>query len=221
MGEGATVTVGIAAYESPIRTALYGILEGAAGIMVVGEASDGTSAVELATLRGPQVLLVDVASPGLDGLAAARSIRRHAPGTQVLLLAGSADNELLFPALQAGTAGFLLRNSEPGDVVNAVRAVAAGDAILPPPAIRHLVDRCIGDGAERRDKARRRISILTSREQEVLVHLGKGMANASIARTMCLSEGAVKAHVSRLLAKLRCENRVQAALLARDAGLPG
>jgi DNA-binding NarL/FixJ family response regulator len=221
MGEGVTVTVGIAAHESLIRTGLCGILADAVGIIVVGEASDGAGAVDLATSRGPQVLLMDVASPGMDGLAAARAVRRHAPGTQVLLLTGSADSELLFPALQAGTSGFLLRNSEPGYVVNAVRAVAAGDAILPPPAIRHLVDRCIGEGVERRDRARRRISVLTSREQEVLVYLAKGMANAAIARTMCLSEGAVKAHVSRLLAKLRCDNRVQAALLARDAGLPG
>jgi DNA-binding NarL/FixJ family response regulator len=216
-----TITVGIAASEVLIRTALSGILEGAGDIIVAGQARDGAAAVELARCSRPQVLLMDATSPGLDGLATARLVRRQAPSTQVLLLAGSANGELLFPALQAGASGFLLRNSEPNDVVNAVRAVAAGDAVLPPPAIRRLVDRCVGDGAERRDKARRRIGALTNREQDVLVHLAKGMSNAAIARTMCLSEGAVKAHVSRLLAKLRCDNRVQAALIAWDAGMPG
>jgi DNA-binding NarL/FixJ family response regulator len=216
-----TITVGIAASEILIRTALFGILEDADDIIVAGEARDGASAVELAKCSRPQVLVMDAASPGMDGLATARLIRRQVPSTQVLLLAGSASGELLFPALQAGASGFMLRNSDPVDLVNAVRAVAVGDAILPPPAIRRLVDRCIGDGAERREKARRRISVLTAREQDVLVHLAKGMSNAAIARTMCLSEGAVKAHVSRLLSKLRCDNRVQAALIARDAGMPG
>jgi DNA-binding NarL/FixJ family response regulator len=167
------------------------------------------------------VLLIDAASSGIDGVAATRLVRRQSSHTQVLLLADSADDELLFPALHAGVAGVLPRNSEPSVLVNAVRAVADGDAILPPPAIRRLVDRCVGVGAERSELARRRISVLTSREQEVLVHLAKGMSNAMIARTMYLSEGAVKAHVSRLLSKLGCNNRVEAALIARDAGLPG
>jgi DNA-binding NarL/FixJ family response regulator len=216
-----TITVGIAAHEVLIRTALSGILAEAEDIIVTGEVRDGAAAAELARRRRPQVLLIDAASPGMDGVAAARLVRRQASHTQVLLLADSADGELLFPALQAGAAGFLPRNSEPGVLLNAVRAVADGDAILPPPAIRRLVDRCVGDGAERRESARGRISVLTIREQEVLVHLAKGMSNATIARTMYLSEGAVKAHVSRLLTKLRCNNRVQAALIARDAGLPG
>jgi DNA-binding NarL/FixJ family response regulator len=215
------ITVGIAASEVLIRTALFGILEGAADIIVTGEARDAAAAVELARRVRPQVLLMDAGSPGMDGLAAARLVRRQAPATQVLLLSSSATGELLFPALQAGASGFLLRNSEPGDLVNAVRAVAAGDAILPPPAIRRLVDRCVGDGADRGDRARRRIGALTGREKDVLLHLAKGMSNAAIARTMCLSEGAVKAHVSRLLAKLRCDNRVQAALIAWEAGMPG
>ena len=218
-----TITVGIAAYEVLIRTALSGILAEAGDIVITGEASDGAAAAELARRRRPQVLLIDAASPGMDGVAVARLVRRQASHTQVLLLADSADGELLFPALHAGAAGFLPRNSEPGVLVNAVRAVADGDAILQPPAIRRLVDRCVGVGVgdERGESARRRISVLTIREQEVLVHLAEGMSNATIARTMYLSEGAVKAHVSRLLSKLRCSNRVQAALIARDAGLPG
>ena len=215
------ITVGIAEHNVLLRTSLSGMLQGIGDIVVACEVRDGFGAVEMAQRCRPKVMLMDAALPGMNAQAAVRLVRRRAPSTQVLLLAGADGGELLFPALHAGAAGFLSRNSEPGDLVAAVRAVAAGDAILPPSAIRRLVDRVVGDGADSRSQARRMVGTLTSREREVLLHLGKGMANAAIARTMNLSEGAVKAHISRLLTKLRCDNRVQAALIAREAGLPG
>lgn len=137
------------------------------------------------------------------------------------MLATPAAGELVLPALRAGAAGFLLKDREPDELVNAVRAVAAGDAILCPPITRWLVDNVIGGAAERADRARRQVGVLTEREREVLVHVAKGMGNAKIARAMFLSEGAIKAYMSRLFTKLRCENRVQAALIAHHAGVVG
>ena len=215
-----TITVGIADDEVLIRTGVRGVLERAGGIAVIGEAGDGTAALELARRQRPQVLLMDAAMPGMEGLAAVRLVRRHVPGTQVIMLCTPHTEEMLFPALRAGAAGFLFKNGEPDALVNAVRVVAAGEAVLSPSATRALVDHFTGADSERRDAARNRISLLTRREQEVLVYLAQGMANARIARLMYLSEGAIKAHVSRLLTKLRCDNRVQAALIARDAALP-
>ncbi|MDX3656694.1 response regulator transcription factor [Streptomyces sp. ID05-26A] len=215
-----TITVGIADDEVLIRTGVRGLLERSGNVVVVGEAGDGGGALELARRQRPQVLLMDASMPGMEGLAAVRLVRRHVPGTQVIMLCTQQTEEMLFPALRAGAAGFLFKNGEPDALVKAVRAVAAGEAILSPSATRALIDHFTGADSERRDAARSRISLLTRREQEVLVYLAQGMANARIARLMYLSEGAIKAHVSRLLTKLRCDNRVQAALIARDAALP-
>jgi DNA-binding NarL/FixJ family response regulator len=215
-----TITVGIADDEVLIRTGVRGVLERSGNVVVVGEAGDGGGALELARRQRPQVLLMDASMPGMEGLAAVRMVRRHVPGTQVIMLCTRQTEEMLFPALRAGAAGFLFKSGEPDALVNAVRAVAAGEAILSPSATRALIDHFTGADSERRDAARSRIGLLTRREQEVLVYLAQGMANARIARLMYLSEGAIKAHVSRLLTKLRCDNRVQAALIARDAALP-
>ncbi|MCG8925745.1 response regulator transcription factor [Lentzea sp. CC55] len=215
-----TITVGIADDQVLVRTGVRGVLERSGGIVVIGEAGDGSGAVEMVRRHRPQVLLMDASMPGMEGLAAVRMVRRSVPGTQVVVLCTPRTEEMLFPALRAGAAGFLFKNGEADTLVTAVRAVAAGEAILSPSATRALVDHFTGADSERRDAARSRISLLTRREQEVLVYLAQGMANARIARLMYLSEGAIKAHVSRLLTKLRCDNRVQAALIARDAALP-
>ncbi|SDF95310.1 DNA-binding response regulator, NarL/FixJ family, contains REC and HTH domains [Lentzea fradiae] len=215
-----TITVGVADDEVLVRTGVRGALEQSGGIAVVGEAGDGNGAVELARRQRPQVLLMDASMPGMEGLSAVRVVRRHVPGTQVIVLCGPQTEDMLFPALRAGAAGFLFKTGDAEALRNAVRAVAAGEAMLSPSATRALIDHFTGADSERRDAARNRISLLTRREQEVLVYLAQGMANARIARLMYLSEGAIKAHVSRLLTKLRCDNRVQAALIARDAALP-
>jgi DNA-binding NarL/FixJ family response regulator len=211
--------VGIVDDEPLVRAGVRGVLERAEEIVVVGEAHNGKAGIELAMRHRPQVLLVDTTMPGTDGLVMLRELRRHVPMTQVVMLATPATSELLVPALRAGAAGFLLKNREPGELVNAVRAVAAGDAVLCPTITRSFVDQVIGRGVERQDQARRQVRVLTEREREVLGHVAKGMGNAKIARAMSLSEGSIKAYVTRLLTKLRCENRVQAALIAYDAAL--
>jgi DNA-binding NarL/FixJ family response regulator len=213
------ITVGIVDDEILIRAGVRGVLERAGEITVVDEASDGPSAVRLARAHRPQVLLIDTTLPGMDGTTITRLIRRHVPTTQVVMLAAGTDDELVIPALQAGAVGFLRKDGDPADLVRAVRVAATGEVALCPATTRHLVDHVTGARAERWESARQRVSILTQREREVLVHLARGMGNARIARTMCLSEGSVKAYVSRLLVKLRCDNRVQAALVAYDAAL--
>jgi DNA-binding NarL/FixJ family response regulator len=213
------ITVGIVDDEVLIRTGIRGVLEQAEGIVVVGEANDGPGAVELARAHRPHVLLIDTAMPGMAETATVRLVRRHVPATQVVMLATPTDSELLLPVLRAGAAGFLRKDGEPGDLVKAVRVVAAGEAILCPATTRSLVDHVAGGLGERRDQASIRVGGLTQREREVLIHVAKGMGNARIARILCLSEGSIKAYVSRLFTKLRCDNRVQAALMAYDAGL--
>jgi len=213
------ITVGIVDDEILIRAGIRSVLEDAEEIVVVGEAGDGPGAVEVARAHRPHVLLVDTTMPGMDGPTAIRMVRRQVPGTQVVMLATGTDGELLLPALQAGATGFLRKDGEPSDLIRAVRVVAAGDVILCPAATRRLVDHVTGVRAERWESARKRVGVLTQRERDVLVHLAKGLGNARIARALCLSEGSIKAYVSRLLVKLGCDNRVQAALIAYDAAL--
>jgi DNA-binding NarL/FixJ family response regulator len=219
LGEYNRITVGIVDDEILVRKGIRGILDATEEIEVVGEAFDGSEAVELARAHRPQVLLMDTAMPGMDLPATVRLIRRQVPATQVVALAASADGQLLLPALQAGVAGFLCKDGEPDELIKAVRVVACGGAILCPTATRSLVEFVCGGPAERRCLASKRVRSLTQREREVLIHVAKGMDNARIARVLCLSEGSIKAYVSRLLTKLGCTNRVQAALIAYDAAL--
>jgi DNA-binding NarL/FixJ family response regulator len=213
------ITVGIVDDEVLVRTGIRGVLERAGEIMVVGEACDGSGAVELAMAHRPRVLLIDTAMAGMNEPAIVQAVRRQAPATQVVLLADPANSGLLLPVLRAGAVGFILKDSEPGELVNAVRVVAGGGTFLCPAATRTLVGHVIGGHTERREEARRRVDVLTPREREVLTYVGKGIGNARIARLMSLSEGSVKAYMSRLLTKLRCDNRVQAALIAYEANL--
>jgi DNA-binding NarL/FixJ family response regulator len=213
------IAVGIVDDEVLIRTGVREVLDHVGEIEVVGEACDGPGAVWLATAHRPQVLLIDTAMPGMPGPRTVAMIRRRVPTTQIVVLAAADDGQLLLPMLQAGTAGFLFKDGDPGALVRAVRVVAAGGTFLSPPAARLLVDHLVGSQDDRRDEARQRIALLKTREREVLRYVGQGWGNARIARVMYLSEGAIKAHVSRVLAKLRCDNRVQAALIARDAAL--
>jgi DNA-binding NarL/FixJ family response regulator len=213
------ITVGIVDDEVLVRTGIRGVLERAGEIMVVGEACDGSGAVDLAMAHRPRVLLIDAAMAGLNEPATVRAVRRQAPSTQVVLLAAPVHSGLLLPVLRAGAAGFLLKDSEPGELVNAVRVVAGGGTFLCPAATRTLIGHVVDGHTERREEARRRVGVLTPREREVLTCVGKGMGNARIARLLSLSEGSVKAYMSRLLTKLRCDNRVQAALIAYEANL--
>ncbi|MET3982256.1 response regulator transcription factor [Streptomyces sp. PvR034] len=214
------IRVVIADDEPLIRAGIRMILTSAPDIEVVAEAANGREAVELARAHAPDVVLLDIQMPVMDGLAALDELVRAAPSAHALILTTFGERENVLRALSHGSAGFLLKDSAPGELIGAVRAAAAGDAYLSPAATRHVVDQLAsGRSAGRAEDARRRVAALSERERGVLALLGEGLSNADAGRRLHMSEATVKTYVSRILAKLGCENRVQAALLARDAGL--
>ncbi|MFE9930235.1 response regulator [Streptomyces sp. NPDC005533] len=214
------IRVVIADDEPLIRAGIRMILTSAPDIEVVAEAANGREAVELARSHAPAVMLLDIQMPVMDGLTALAELRRAAPEVRALILTTFGEKENVLRALGQGGAGFLLKDSAPGELIGAVRAAAAGDAYLSPGATRHVVDQLAsGKAAVRGEEARRRVAELSERERGVLALLGEGLSNAEAGRRLHMSEATVKTYVSRILAKLGCENRVQAALLARDAGL--
>ncbi|MFD6970091.1 response regulator [Streptomyces sp. NPDC059979] len=214
------IRVVIADDEPLIRAGIRMILTSAPDIEVVAEAANGREAVELARLHAPGVMLLDIQMPVMDGLTALGELRRAAPEVRALILTTFGEKENVLRALGQGGAGFLLKDSAPGELIGAVRAAAAGDAYLSPGAARHVVDQLAsGKAAARGEEARRQVAELSERERGVLALLGEGLSNADAGRRLHMSEATVKTYVSRILAKLDCENRVQAALLARDAGL--
>ncbi|GHE61033.1 DNA-binding response regulator [Streptomyces vinaceus] len=214
------IRVVIADDEPLIRAGIRMILTSAPDIEVVAEAANGREAVELARAHTPDVMLLDIQMPVMDGLTALGELGRAAPEVRALILTTFGEKENVLRALGSGGAGFLLKDSAPGELIGAVRAASAGDAYLSPGATRHVVDQLAsGRGAARGEEARRRVAELSERERGVLALLGEGLSNADAGRRLHMSEATVKTYVSRILSKLGCENRVQAALLARDAGL--
>ncbi len=214
------IRVVIADDEPLIRAGIRMILTSAPDIEVVAEAANGREAVELARAHVPDVMLLDIQMPVMDGLTALGELGRAAPEVRALILTTFGEKENVLRALGSGGAGFLLKDTAPGELIGAVRAAAAGDAYLSPGATRHVVDQLAsGQGAARGEEARRRVAELSERERGVLALLGEGLSNADAGRRLHMSEATVKTYVSRILSKLGCENRVQAALLARDAGL--
>ncbi|MCM4080527.1 response regulator transcription factor [Actinoplanes sp. TRM88002] len=202
-----------------IRAGIRAILDNDAGIEVIAEAGDGIEAVDLVRRHRPAVVLMDIRMPRRDGLAAAAEIRRVAPATGVLMLTTFGEDEYIVRAIAAGAAGFLLKSSDPRELTAAIRAVAAGAAYLSPRVahrvITELAGARLGAGAEARSK----VDSLTGREREVLALIGEGLSNAEIGRRLFLVEGTVKAYVSSLLSRLGARNRVQAAIVAYEAGL--
>ncbi|MEV0410495.1 response regulator transcription factor [Streptomyces sp. NPDC050448] len=214
------IRVVIADDEPLIRAGIRMILTSAPDIEVVAEAANGREAVDLARAHTPDVMLLDIQMPVMDGLTALGELGRAAPEVRALILTTFGERENVLRALGSGGAGFLLKDSAPGELIGAVRAAAAGDAYLSPGATRHVVDQLAsGQAAGRGEEARRRVAELSERERGVLALLGEGLSNADAGRRLHMSEATVKTYVSRILSKLGCENRVQAALLARDAGL--
>ncbi|WP_033436364.1 response regulator [Saccharothrix sp. NRRL B-16314] len=184
---------------------------------VVGEAANGLDAVHLAEQLRPDVVLMDVRMPVLDGVEATKRIAEA--GTAKVLVMTTFDlDEYALSALRNGASGFLLKDTPPGDLVSALRAVASGDAVVSPSVTKRLLSRFLGDGGgELRDAAV--LEALTEREREVLVLIAKGLSNTEIARKLFLSEATVKTHVGRILAKLELRDRVQAVVLAYETGL--
>lgn len=212
------IQVLVADDEAMVRAGVRAILATDGGVEVVAEAADGYQAVELVRAHRPHVALLDIRMPGLDGLAAADEIAAVAPATKVVMLTTFGQDDYIARALGGGAAGFLLKASDPRELITAVHAVAQGAAYLSP-AVAHRVVRNYRDAGGRAVAARRRIEALTDRERDVLALLGAGHSNAEIARTLHIVEGTVKAHVSSILDKLDARNRVRAAILAYEAGL--
>jgi DNA-binding NarL/FixJ family response regulator len=201
-----------------VRTGFRVILETEDDIEVVGEAADGEQAVALAAGTNPDVVLMDVEMPGLDGLAATRLIAESGAGPAVLILTTFDRDDYLFAALQAGASGFLLKNGTPEALIDAVRVLARGDALLAPQITRRVIETFARPGATTPRQAAR-LADLTPREHEVLVALARGATNAEISATMHVGEATVKTHVSRVLTKLGLRDRTQAVVFAYEHGV--
>jgi len=206
--------------EALVRTGLRMILETADDVTVIGEAEDGRAAIDAVGRDRPDVVLMDIRMPKLDGLAATAAIRaRPQPPAVVVLTTFDSDDEV-FRALEAGATGFLLKDTPPAELLRAVRLAAAGDSMLSPTVTRRVITRFTAeDRTNRRRDALDRLRDLTEREREVLVEIGRGHANADIAKVLFMSEATVKTHVSHLFEKLSVTNRVQLAIAAFRAGL--
>jgi DNA-binding NarL/FixJ family response regulator len=205
--------------DALVRSGLRMMLAGAAHIDVVGEADDGRGVLAAVDAHHPDVVLMDIRMPGLDGIAATRLLCAQADPPAVIVLTTFDADELVLRALQAGASGFLLKDTAPAEIVRGIESVHAGEGSLSPTVTRRLIALVAGDSdaGERRDAAQGRLASLTPREREVALAVGQGRANAEIARMLHMSVATVKAHVSRLLAKLEVENRVQIALVVHDA----
>ena len=204
--------------QSLVRAGFRMILESEDGIEVVAEASDGEEAVRAARRARPDVVLMDIRMPGLDGLEATRRILGDGATCRVIMLTTFDPDEYVYAALRAGASGFLLKDVSPEQLIASVRMVAAGDALLAPSITRRLIERFV-----RRDAAAgvapRELSSLTAREREVLTLMARGLNNSELVGQLHLSEATVKTHVARILSKLDLRDRVQAVVLAYETGL--
>ncbi len=199
-----------------VRAGFRMILEGEDDFDVVGESTDGTAAVELVKGERPDVVLMDIRMPGLDGIEATRRIAAAGSGAHVLVLTTFDRDEYVYRSLEAGAAGFLLKTAPPARLIEAVRTVAAGEALLAPSITRRLIESYL---RRPRPEAQARLDALTRRELEVLRLLADGLSNAEIAKRLVVSDTTVKTHVNHVLSKLALRDRVQAVIYAYESGL--
>ncbi len=219
-----TIRVLLVDDQALLRKGFRMLLEEMADIAVVGEAADGGEAVSQCRSHRPDVVLMDVRMPGVDGIEATARIVESVPDSRVLILTTFDLDEYAFAGLRAGASGFLLKDVPPAELVAAIRTVAAGDAVVSPRVTRRLLDTFAhqlpdGDGSPDPGAAGRGLDELTDREREVLVTVAEGLSNAEIAERLYVSEATVKSHVGRILAKLHLRDRVQAAVYAYQVGL--
>jgi DNA-binding NarL/FixJ family response regulator len=205
--------------DALVRAALSMVLAGADDIAIVAEAADGSDVAHAVAEHEPDVVLMDIRMPGMDGLAATELLRARDDAPEVIVLTTFEADDYVLRALRAGAGGFLLKDTPPAEIVRAVRTVAAGEPMLSPTVTRRLIGHVTdSDEGDRRRNAREQLEHLTEREREVAVAIGLGKSNAEIGRELYMSVATVKAHVSHVLEKLELNNRVQIALLAHDAG---
>jgi DNA-binding NarL/FixJ family response regulator len=209
--------------QALLRTGFRMILEAEPDIEVLGEAGDGEAGVSVVAACRPHVVLMDIRMPGTDGIEATRLISHQAPDTRVLILTTFDLDDYVFAGLRAGASGFLLKDTPPAELLHAIRTIATGDAVIAPSATRRLIDRFMpalpAEGAAPASGARDQLARLTDREREVFALIAAARSNREIAAELYLSEGTVKVHVSRLLTKLGLRDRVQAVVLAYEAGV--
>ncbi|MFI0713461.1 response regulator [Streptomyces inhibens] len=213
-----TIRILVVDDEELFRCGLGNLVSMDPGITVVGAACDGAEAVRLAGTCRPDVVLMDIRMPGMDGLTAARKIHALPNAPKVIVLTTFDLDEYVHAALQSGAMGFLLKDTPPRDLIQAVKVVHKGEAMLAPTVTRRLVAHFSRRNSTLLDVARGRLADLTDRERDVLCLVAEGMSNADIAMKLSMTEATVKTHVSRSLNKLGCTNRVQAAILVHEAG---
>lgn len=217
------ITVMIADDQAMVRAGFAALLDAQGDIRVVGQAVNGVDAVHLARELRPDVVLMDVRMPELDGIGATQQILQpdrplpHVP--RVLMLTTFDIDEYVHEALQAGASGFLLKDALPDELAHAVRVIAAGEALLAPSVTRRLIERFATSRDDAPSRAALQLNALTEREREVLTEVGRGLSNSEIAAALFIGEQTVKTHVSRLLQKLPARDRVQLVITAYDAGL--
>lgn len=208
----------IADDDDLMRAGLVELLSGEPEIEVVGEASTGGEAVERARRLEPDVVLMDVRMPDLDGIAATRELARAAPGARVLILTTFEQDDYVFGGLRAGASGFLLKRTRPEELIAAVHTIAAGDSLLSPPVTRRVIDRMAQQPTpELADEAK--LDELTPREREVLELIARGLSNREIGATLVVEESTVRTHVKRILMKLGLRDRVQVVIFAYETGV--
>jgi DNA-binding NarL/FixJ family response regulator len=211
------IRVALADDQALVRTGFRMIVQSQPDMQVVGEATDGREAVDLIRKERPDVVLMDIRMPNLDGIAATRQV---SDTTRVVILTTFELDEYVFDALAAGASGFLLKAAPPEDLIRAIRVVAQGDALLAPSVTKKLIEE-FAKRPERPTNKSKELQTLTDREREVMKEVARGLTNAEIAQELHVSETTVKTHVAHLLDKLELRDRVQAVILAYESGLVG
>jgi DNA-binding NarL/FixJ family response regulator len=215
-----TIKVAIADDQTMVRAGFRMIVESQQDMEIAGEAGDGQAAIDLVRREKPDVILMDIRMPRVDGIAATRTITGADTPTRVVILTTYELDEYVFDALAAGASAFLLKAAPPEDLIRAIRVVASGDALLAPSVTRRLIEE-FAKRPEPQARKAKQIEVLTERERDVLRELARGFTNAEIAARLHVAETTVKTHVAHVLDKLELRDRVQAVILAYEAGLAG
>jgi DNA-binding NarL/FixJ family response regulator len=215
------IRVGVADDQALVRSGFTVLLKSADDIEVVGEASDGTEACDLVARQHPDVMLMDIRMPEMDGLEATRRIMDAGDTTRVLILTTFDLDEYVYEALRAGASGFLLKDTLPDELLAAVRVVAAGESLLAPKITTRLIADFVQRPAEPEREPHPDLDTLTEREREVLGAVAKGLSNAEIGDELFMSQATAKTHVSRLLSKLHARDRAQLVVIAYESGVAG